>query len=58
MFPQLKANHFYHKQGNSLEDVFITYLASSFLGLLLLLCGCFMELLRQMPFGGLGISYL
>lgn len=48
----LKTNHFYSKQGNSMEDVFITYLASSFLGLLFLLYGWFMELLRQMPFGG------
>lgn len=36
-----------------MEDVFITYLLFSFLGLLFLLRGCFMELLGQMPCWGL-----
>lgn len=36
---------------NSMENVFITDLVFSFLGLLFLLCGYFMELLRQIHFG-------
>lgn len=36
---------------NNMENVFITYLVFSFLRLLFLLCGYFMELLRQIHFG-------
>lgn len=43
-----------------MDDVFITYPAFSFLDLLFLFCGCFIELLRQMPFGelALGVSQI
>lgn len=47
---QLKRKNLHSKQANTMKNIFITYLVFSFLALLFLLCRCFMELLRQMPF--------
>lgn len=46
---QLKRKSLHSKQANTMQNIFITYIVFSFLALLSLLCRCFMELLRQMP---------